>query len=98
MRNLLLALFSHRLLAIARWDLHFLGVRLLNALTRRPSRVRAALAASRGKRFLNLGSGPRGSDDPRWLNIDGYRDRNVHLLADFAQPLPFDSATFDGVF
>lgn len=48
--------------------------------------------------FLNLGSGPRGIDDGHWVNVDGFRDRNVHFQIDFSRRLPFPSGVFDGVF
>jgi len=48
--------------------------------------------------FLNLGSGPRGIDDGHWVNVDGFRDHNVHYLLDFGRPLPFPDESFDGVF
>lgn len=98
MRSILLFLFSHRLLAIARWDLHLLAVRARNALTDQPCRIRAFLATRQRPTFLNLGSGPRGSEDPRWVNVDAFHDRNVHFLIDFNRRLPFPSSTFDGVF
>jgi predicted SAM-dependent methyltransferase len=47
---------------------------------------------------LNLGSGPRGIDDPHWLNVDGFRDRNVHYMLDCSRPLPFREDSFNGVF
>jgi predicted SAM-dependent methyltransferase len=98
LRNLLLFLFSHRLLAIARWDLHFLRVRLQNALEFQRRRLRKLLASRKGPLFLNLGSGPRGIEDAHWVNVDGFHDRNVHHLIDFTRPLPFESESFDGVF
>lgn len=48
--------------------------------------------------FLNLGSGPRGLDDSHWVNVDGFRDKNVHYLLDFGRPFPFPDQSFDGVF
>src|SRR6516165_2710034 len=38
MRQLLLFFFSHRLLVLARWDLHFMRLRLRNFLTRKHCR------------------------------------------------------------
>lgn len=98
MRNFLLLLFSHRLLAIARWDVHFLVVRIRNALTWQRSRIRNLLSNRQGPLFLNLGSGPRGIDDVHWVNVDGFSDQNVHYLVDFGRPLPFPNESFDGVF
>jgi predicted SAM-dependent methyltransferase len=48
--------------------------------------------------FLNLGSGPRGIDDAHWVNVDGFRDTNVHFLLDLGRALPFPDESFDGVF
>lgn len=98
LRSLLLSLFTHRTLALARWDLHFLSVRLRNVLRRQPRAIRRFLDSRVRPRFLNLGSGPRGLDDPHWVNVDGFHDQNVHFLLDFGRPLPFERETFDGVF
>jgi len=98
MRNFLLWLFSHRFLAIARWDLHFLRLRIWNTLTWQRSRIRKSLFKESGPLFLNLGSGPRGISDAHWVNVDGFCGKNVHYLVDFGRPLPFPNASFDGVF
>lgn len=98
MREFLLFLFSHRFLAIARWEFHFLRVRVWNTITSQRRQIREALSKRQTPLFLNLGSGPRGLDDAHWVNVDGFRDHNVHYLADFGRPLPFPSASFDGVF
>ncbi|MFP5208348.1 MAG: class I SAM-dependent methyltransferase [Acidobacteriota bacterium] len=98
MRKLLLFLFSHRLLAIARWDIHFLGVRLRNALTGQAHKARLFASTRKAPVLLNLGSGPRGIDDGHWVNVDGYPDKNVQYLIDFNRPLPFADRSFDGVF
>jgi len=98
MRRFLLFLFSHRLLAIARWDAHFLRVRVWNAITSQRRRVRDCLSDRGSPIFLNLGSGPRGIADPHWVNVDGFREQNVHYLVDFGRPLPFPNESFDGVF
>jgi predicted SAM-dependent methyltransferase len=98
LRNFLLLLFSHRFLAIARWDLHFFRLRVWNVLTGQKSRIRNALSNRQGPLFLNLGSGPRGLDDSHWVNVDGFRDQNVHYLVDFGRPLPFPNELFEGVF
>jgi predicted SAM-dependent methyltransferase len=98
LRDFLLWLFSHRLLALVRWDVHFLCIRIWNALTRQKSRIHNALSILQAPLFLNLGSGPRGVDDSHWVNVDGFRDKNVHYLLDFGRPLPFPDASFNGVF
>jgi predicted SAM-dependent methyltransferase len=98
LRRLLLGLFSHRLLAIARWDLHLLRVRARNAVTGQDRRVRAEVAARPRPLYLYLGSGPRGLADPHWVNVDAVRDQNVDYLLDVGRPLPFADRSFDGVF
>jgi predicted SAM-dependent methyltransferase len=98
LRNFFLWLFSHRFLAIARWDFHFLWLRFWNTITWQRFRIDRALSAKPRPLFLNLGSGPRGIDDDHWVNVDGYRDKNVHYLVDFGRPLPFPDELFDGVF
>lgn len=97
-RGFLLFLLSHRFLAIARWDLYFLRIRIWNALTFHTIRIRKFLSTRRGPIFLNLGSGPRGINNVHWVNVDGFCDRNVHYLLDFSRPLPFPDESFDGVF
>ena len=98
MRKLMLFLFTHRFLAIARWEIHFLKLRLKNALHGQNGRIRKTLAGRPAPLYLNLGSGPRGLDDPHWINVDGFPDRNVHFLIDFCRALPFPDNSFDGVF
>jgi predicted SAM-dependent methyltransferase len=91
-------LFSHRFLAIARWELHFLVVRFIGAVSLRDWRIARALQRRTPPLFLNLGSGPRGLSSQQWINIDGFNDKNVHYLVDFSRGLPFPDATFAGVF
>ena len=98
MRNFLLWLFSHRFLAIARWDIHFLRLRIWNVFTRQETRIHRTISRLEAPLFLNLGSGPRGLKDPHWVNVDGFPDTNVQYLLDFGKPLPFYNASFDGVF
>jgi predicted SAM-dependent methyltransferase len=98
LRDFLLRLFSHRFLAIARWDLHFLRLRIWNTLTWQTCRIRRFVSTRKCPLFLNLGSGPRGVDDAHWVNVDGFHDQNVHYLVDFGRPLPFPDESFDGVF
>jgi predicted SAM-dependent methyltransferase len=98
LRNFLLLLFSHRFLAIARWDLYFLRLRIWNTLTLQRSRIRSSLSRKPRLLFLNLGSGPRGVADAHWVNADGFPDKNVQYLIDFGRPLPFPNEIFDGVF
>ena len=98
MRNILLFFLSHRLLAIARWDVHFLGLRFWNAITSQKRRIRYFLSNRQKPVFLNLGSGPRGTADTHWVNVDGFRGRNVHYLLDLGRSLPFPTESFDCVF
>jgi predicted SAM-dependent methyltransferase len=98
MRKILLWLFSHRFLAIGRWDTHFLLLRLTNTLTRQRTRIAAFMASRLSPRYLNLGSGPRGINDAHWVNVDGFADKNVHFLIDISRVLPFPDESFDGAF
>lgn len=66
-----------------------------NALTFQRHRIRNFLCNSETPLLLDLGSGPRGISDSHWVNVDGYRDTNVHYLADFRGPLPFRSESFN---
>jgi predicted SAM-dependent methyltransferase len=97
-RRLLLSVFSHRTLAVARWDLGLLGVRLRAALTGQRARIRRFVATRTSPVLLNLGAGPRGIDDGHWVNVDGAADAGVRFLVDFQRPLPFDDGVLDGVF
>jgi predicted SAM-dependent methyltransferase len=97
-RKLLLFLFSHRTLALLRWDVYFLRMRLLNVASRRNSKLLMHIGSMPRPRYLNLGSGPRGLHDPNWLNIDGFKDVNVHFTMDFNSRFPFENDTFDGIF
>lgn len=97
MRRFLLFFFSHRTLALIRWDIHFTTLRLKNFLTFAGARARNQLAKN-GTEYLNLGSGPRGVADGSWLNIDGYPDRNVHFQFDLTRRLPFPNDSFAGIF
>ena len=97
-RHLLLFFFSHRFLALARWELHFLKIRALNAASFQSLRIRGSVSKRKAPILLNLGAGPRGLDDSHWINVDGFRDRNVHYTLDISRPLPFPSASVDGVF
>jgi len=98
MRSLFLFLFSHRFLAIGRWEFHFIRLRFRNVLRFQKSQVRRFLLSRQTPMYLNLGSGPRGLDDAHWVNIDGFQDRNVHYLMDITRTLPFPDACFAGVF
>jgi predicted SAM-dependent methyltransferase len=98
MGNLLLKLFSHRLLAIGRWDVHFILLRLRNRLKGQNGKIATFMKTRQAPSLLNLGSGPRGLNDRHWTNVDGFADKNVHFLIDFQRPLPFADNCFDGVF
>jgi predicted SAM-dependent methyltransferase len=98
MRKLLLAVFSHRTLALIRWDLHFLAIRLGNFFSNRKSRFLNDIYKRSGPLYLNLGSGPRGKVSQHWVNVDGFKDKNVDFLCDFSRKLPFRDKVFDGIF
>ena len=98
MRKLLLSFFSHRTLALIRWDIHFVGIRARNRIFSRTRKLLNDISKKSGPLYLNLGSGPRGLKAPDWINIDGFKDKNVQYLCDFSRPLPFENETFDGIF
>jgi hypothetical protein len=58
------------------------------------SRIRTALTKSQRPLFLRLGSGPRGIEDANWVNVDGFRDKNVDCLVDFGRSLLFPNESF----
>jgi predicted SAM-dependent methyltransferase len=97
MRHLLLFFFSHRTLALLRWDIHFMSVRFGNFLFNR-GRVINKFFVYGGKKYLNLGSGPRGIVSREWLNIDGFPDRAVQFYCDFSRPIPIPDEKLDGIF
>jgi predicted SAM-dependent methyltransferase len=98
MRKLFLFFFSHRTLALVRWDLHFFAIRLKNFILWRKRKLLNRVNKNNEPLYLNLGSGPRGLDTANWVNIDGFKDNNVHYLCDFNRTLPFRNETFDGIF
>jgi predicted SAM-dependent methyltransferase len=97
-RKALLTIASHRTLSLIRWDLHFLRVRIGNTLSGADRKLRSRIARMPRPRYLNLGSGERGFDSPNWINVDGFPFLHTHYLADISRPLPFEDASFDGVF
>ena len=98
MVKFLLFFFSHRTLALLRWDIHFFKIRLFNALLFKKPRLDKLVREAGNTVFLNLGSGPRGLQQKDWINIDGFWDRNVQYVCDFGRRLPFADNSFDGVF
>jgi predicted SAM-dependent methyltransferase len=70
----------------------------LNVLLNKKKVINRLLINGTKEKYLNLGSGPRGLDDGRWINIDGFKDKNVHYLCDFNRPIPFAKGVFDGIF
>lgn len=98
MRRFLQWLFSHRFLAIARWEFHFLRVRGWNSLTGQRATIARLMNSEARPSYLNLGSGPRGLPDRAWVNVDGFRDENVDFLLDFSRRLPFPNGGLGGVF
>jgi predicted SAM-dependent methyltransferase len=97
MRRLLLFFFSHRTLAVMRWDLHFLGVRLWNAVTGANAGVRRRVRRMSAPRYLNLGSGHRAIEEPHWINADGFAFSATHYRLDLARPLAFATESFHGI-
>ena len=97
-RRLLLFTFSHRTLALIRWDLHFIWVRFTNVVLLKQRSLLKRIAEAEGPIYLNLGSGPKGLSDRRWINVDGYRDTNVQYLLDFARHWPFPDSSLSGIF
>lgn len=91
-------MFSHRTLALLRWDLYFVKIGISNYFKRRNKKILKHISLMPKPRYLNLGSGPRGLDDPKWLNIDGFKDVNVHFTMDFNSRFPFENDKFDGIF
>jgi predicted SAM-dependent methyltransferase len=70
----------------------------MNFLTGQGRKAQSSFSHRARPVFLNLGSGPRGVRDAHWINVDGYKDRNVDFLLDFARPLPFTEQSLNGVF
>jgi len=97
-RNVLLNVFSHQTLALLRWDIHFLWIRIINYVLLRERRLHKKLRDLRHPLYLNLGSGPRGLNSANWINVDGYKDTNVMYYMDFNRDLPFQDNSFAGVF
>lgn len=98
LRRAPLFLFSHRTLALIRWDLHLLKVRFQNFVSRKESALLKRVAAAERPLYMNLGSGPRGLSDTHWINVDAFRDANVEYLMDFARTWPFPENSLDGIF
>lgn len=73
-------------------------MRFGNALLRKKPVLLKRIAAAPRPLYLNLGSGPRGLADEHWINVDGYRDNNVHYLMDFTRRWPFPDDSLDGIF
>jgi predicted SAM-dependent methyltransferase len=73
-------------------------IRLQNAIFFKKAGLQKLINKPTDKKFLNLGSGPRGIKSDSWINIDGFKDQNVQYLCDFNKPMPFPDNTFDGIF
>ena len=78
--------------------LSFFSSSLKQLLLRRKPSLLKRISALPGPLYLNLGSGPRGLADDHWINVDGYRDKNVHYLMDLTRPWPFVDDSLDGIF
>lgn len=98
MRRVLELLFSHRSLAVMRWDLHFIRLRVRNWIGRQRGSTATFLVKRDRPILLNLGAGPRGLIDGHWVNVDGFPAPNIHFLVDLQRGLPFPDGSFDGVF
>lgn len=98
LRNIMLNFFSHQTLALIRWDFHFLWIRVSNVLFKKERTLNKILDTKNSPLYLNLGSGPRGLTDSRWLNVDGYKDNNVHFCLDLTKSLPLPNNRFEGIF
>jgi len=98
LRGLLLFAFSHRFLAIARWEFGLIRTRMAMAMSGQTRKIARRMHAAERPLYLNLGSGPRGQADSRWVNVDGVKDHNVDFLLDLSRPTPFPANAFDGVF
>ncbi len=98
LRRLLLFVFTHRTLALLRWDLHFLSIRFKNFILGKDKELLKTIAGAERPVYLNLGSGPRGLANGNWINVDGYLNSNVDYLMDFAKRWPFPDDCFDGIF
>ena len=97
-RNISLWLFSHRYLAVSRWEMHFILIRLMNWASFKSNRIRKLFRHKNPPKFLNLGAGPRGLSDRKWLNVDGFNDKNIHFMMDITRPLAIPSYSLEGVF
>jgi len=98
MRRLILYIFTHRTLALLRWDLHLVWIRFRNWILFEKRGLLRKIADAGRPIYLNLGSGPRGLADSHWINVDCYADTNVHYLMDFNRKWPFPDNCFDGIF
>lgn len=67
MRKLLFFFFSHRTLALLRWDLHFFKIRISNVLFFKKRRLDRLVRDAGDTVFLNLGSGPLGLKQKEWI-------------------------------
>ena len=94
--NILSRVLDHRTLALIRWDLVLFLGRLRYGI--RNDWKAAERGRAKSAKYLNLGSGSRGLDDPDWLNVDALMNRNVHLCMDFTKRFPFPQKRIDGIF
>jgi len=73
-------------------------VRFINIVSFRKGHLDRLITKAEDPVFLNLGSGPRGLNDPNWINVDGYLDTNVHYCMDFTKKFPFPDNCFNGIY
>jgi len=97
-RKALLKIFSHHTLALLRWDMHFIWIRVVNFVLLKERQLHKKLGQLNHPIYLNLGSGPRGLTSSNWINVDGYKDTNVVYCMDFNSRFPFSDNCFDGIF
>lgn len=97
-RSALLNIFSHHTLALLRWDIHFIWLRIVNYMLLKEKQLHKNIGQLHHPIYLNLGSGPRGLTSDNWINVDGYKDTNVAYCMDFNQRFPFPDNCFEGIF
>jgi predicted SAM-dependent methyltransferase len=96
--NILLKFFSHQTLALLRWDIHLIWMRVINFVFLKERQLHKRLQELNHPLYLNLGSGPRGLTSDNWINVDGCKDINVDYCMDFNKKFPFSDNCLDGIF
>lgn len=96
--NLLLKIFSHQTLALLRWDIHLIWIRVINFVLLKERQLHKKILELNHPLYLNLGSGPRGLTSDNWINVDGCMDVNVDHCMDFNKKFPLPDNCFEGIF